>query len=211
VRPGRNSARGRDHHEIRRLGMDRGRHVGSLALWKSQWDDAHRYMAQHAKSTMARSTPPVKKLRQRGKAIPSKAKPNVRRRRKPIPPNTRTDLLTQAGFKCSVPWCNHILTLHLHHLDHVAKGGGDTPDNLLALCGNHHDLHHQGHIPEEALRVYKGMQVALFEGFGKQARTLRSLQKSCWRSRSTTGSQRTVRSTSLTFVYLLLEAFEMRA
>jgi hypothetical protein len=90
--------------------------------------------------------------------------------RKRIPLQTRIDVLTEAGYRCSVPGCNVILTLNIHHLDPIAKGGGNSPDNLLALCPNHHTLYHEGHIPESALRVYKGMQVALFEGFGKQAR-----------------------------------------
>jgi hypothetical protein len=112
---------------------------------------------------MARPTPPAKNRKSAKKPF---------RRRNAIPLKTRYDVLTQAGFRCSVPRCNHMLShaLDMHHLDHVAEGGGDTPDNLLALCPNHHVLYHRGDIPEEALRVYKGMQVALFEGFGKQAR-----------------------------------------
>ncbi len=45
-------------------------------------------------------------------------------------------------------------------------------ENLVALCGNHHDLYHQGHIAAESLRVWKGFQVALYEGLGHQARDL---------------------------------------
>jgi hypothetical protein len=46
-------------------------------------------------------------------------------------------------------------------LEWVRDGGTNDPGNLLALCGHCHDQHTYGHIPAEALAVWKGALVAL--------------------------------------------------
>jgi hypothetical protein len=43
----------------------------------------------------------------------------------------------------------------------VRDGGGNEPSNLLALCPNCHALHTRAHIPQEAIRIWKGMLIAL--------------------------------------------------
>lgn len=72
----------------------------------------------------------------------------------------------EAGYKCGNPACRHILTLELHHIVWVKDGGGNDTFNLLALCPNCHALHTAGHIPQEAIRHWKGMLVALNHAFG---------------------------------------------
>ena len=62
--------------------------------------------------------------------------------------------------------CRHILTLELHHIVWVKDGGGNDTINLLALCPNCHSLHTAGHVPQEAIRHWKGMLVALNHAFG---------------------------------------------
>jgi hypothetical protein len=89
-----------------------------------------------------------------------------------IEAQVRRQVLIEAGYRCAVPTCRTILAIDLHHLDPVSKGGGNTPDNLLALCPTCHALHHRGDIPAEALRVWKGMLVSLNEGINKEAKDL---------------------------------------
>ncbi|MDO8631491.1 MAG: HNH endonuclease signature motif containing protein [Phycisphaerales bacterium] len=72
----------------------------------------------------------------------------------------------EAGYKCGNPTCRHILTMELHHIIWVKHGGRNETSNLLALCPNCHSLHTAGHIPEEAIRHWKGMLVALNHAFG---------------------------------------------
>jgi len=43
----------------------------------------------------------------------------------------------------------------------VRDGGGNEPTNLIALCPNCHSLHTHGHIPDQAVRVWKGMLLSL--------------------------------------------------
>lgn len=78
-----------------------------------------------------------------------------------VPSATRQLVLLEAGYMCANPTCRHILTLELHHTVWVKEGGGNEPSNLLPLCPNCHSLHTAGHIPHEAIRVWKGMLLAL--------------------------------------------------
>lgn len=94
------------------------------------------------------------------------------RRRKDPSPMVRDEVLREAGFKCANPTCRNILTLQLHHIIWVKDGGGNEAQNLLALCGHCHDLHTQGHISETAIRHWKGLLVALNQGFSKESMDL---------------------------------------
>jgi HNH endonuclease len=93
-------------------------------------------------------------------------------KRKAIPVDVKREVLIEAGYRCAVPRCRNILAIDLHHLVPVAKGGGNTVGNLLALCPYCHGLHHRGEIPAEAIRVWKGMLVSLNEGIGREAKEL---------------------------------------
>jgi hypothetical protein len=49
----------------------------------------------------------------------------------------------------------------------VKDDGNNDPSNLLPLCGYCHDQHTHGHIPEEAIRHWKGMLLALNHAFDR--------------------------------------------
>ena len=95
----------------------------------------------------------------RKRSSPRKAAP----RRKPSPA-VRQLVLVESGYKCGNPTCRAMLTLQLHHIEWVKDGGLSDPGNLLPLCGYCHDLHTQGRIPAEAIRVWKGILVSLSSG-----------------------------------------------
>jgi len=78
-----------------------------------------------------------------------------------IPNHIRQSVLLEAGYKCASPVCRHILTLDLHHIVWVKDGGENDPVNFVALCPNCHALHTRGHIPEQAIRAWKSILVAL--------------------------------------------------
>ena len=87
--------------------------------------------------------------------------------RKNIPESTKKEVLTEAGFRCAVPTCRTILALDLHHIIEVSANGSNDAYNLLALCPNCHALHHRGIIPQESIKVWKGMLVSLNGAFDK--------------------------------------------
>ena len=62
---------------------------------------------------------------------------------------------------CANPACRQIITLELHHISWVKEGGGNSPENLLALCRNCHGLHTIGKIPQAAIAVWKSILVSL--------------------------------------------------
>ncbi|MDR3722048.1 MAG: HNH endonuclease signature motif containing protein [Candidatus Acidoferrales bacterium] len=59
--------------------------------------------------------------------------------------------------------------MDLHHMYQVSEGGGNDPENLIALCGTCHDLYHRGIISADAIYSYKSMLVALSRGFDLEA------------------------------------------
>ncbi|MBK8477805.1 MAG: HNH endonuclease [Opitutaceae bacterium] len=88
--------------------------------------------------------------------------------RKHIPIDITTAVLTQAGYRCAVPTCRGILALDLHHIVEVSEGGGDTSDNLLALCPTCHALYHRKVIRRESIRAWKTTLMALSHAFDKR-------------------------------------------
>jgi hypothetical protein len=83
------------------------------------------------------------------------------RRRKRLPQATLRKVYAEAGFKCANPRCLVLLLLEAHHILWVKDGGGDEPENLLALCPNCHTRHTRGEIPYEAIWHWKAMLVSL--------------------------------------------------
>ncbi len=77
----------------------------------------------------------------------------------------RSQVLTEAGFRCAVPTCRGILALDIDHIWQVSSGGSNDPANLIALCPTCHALRHRGTISEEAIFVYKSMIVSLSHAF----------------------------------------------
>lgn len=45
---------------------------------------------------------------------------------------------------CIFPGCARRRYLHVHHIQHWARGGPTTLGNLAMLCGEHHRAHHEG-------------------------------------------------------------------
>ncbi len=91
------------------------------------------------------------------------------RRRSTIPPSVRDEVLRESGYMCANPRCRHILTLELHHMVWIRRGGGSEATNLIALCPNCHSLHTHGHIPATAIRHWKGILHALNHAFNKDS------------------------------------------
>ena len=89
--------------------------------------------------------------------------------RQSIAQSVRQEVLTEAGYRCAVPTCRTILAMDIHHIIPVADNGTNDVDNLIALCPTCHALHHRGEIPQEAIRVWKGMLVALNGAFDREA------------------------------------------
>ena len=81
--------------------------------------------------------------------------------RKAITPANRQLILMEAGYKCANPNCRHVLTLEVHHIVWVKDGGGNDPENLVALCPNCHSLHTAGNIPADAIRCWKSLLISL--------------------------------------------------
>ena len=90
-------------------------------------------------------------------------------KRQALPTSHRTLALHESGYKCANPACRMVVTLDVHHIEHLADGGGSDPHNLLVLCPNCHSLHHRGHIPAESLRAWKVLLLALNEGFDRRS------------------------------------------
>jgi hypothetical protein len=86
-----------------------------------------------------------------------------------IPVDIKLAVLHQAGYKCGNPVCRTLVTLDIHHLAPVSKGGKNDPDNLLVLCPNCHRLHHHGEIPLASLRAWKMLLLALNEAFDRRS------------------------------------------
>lgn len=89
--------------------------------------------------------------------------------RKKLTVDVRAVVLHEAGYLCGNPRCRRPLTLDIHHLDPVSKGGPDTPENLLALCPNCHADHHSGIIPIESLRAWKMLLLAVNEAYDRRS------------------------------------------
>ncbi len=78
-------------------------------------------------------------------------------------------VLHEAGYKVSNPRCHYSTQLDVHHLHYVSEGGSDDPANLLPLCPNCHQEHHNGKIPTESLRAWKMLLLAINEAFDRRS------------------------------------------
>jgi len=70
---------------------------------------------------------------------------SVGRATKVVPDRTRV-VVEDRDRGCRVPGCERKRWLHIHHVVHWEDGGPTNTANLLALCGAHHRLHHQGRL-----------------------------------------------------------------
>jgi hypothetical protein len=88
--------------------------------------------------------------------------------RKAIPIDVTQRVLHEAGYKCSNPRCRYPITLDRHHIETVADGGSNDPENLLPLCPTCHAEYHNGQIPTASIRAWKMLLIALNEGFDRR-------------------------------------------
>jgi hypothetical protein len=61
-----------------------------------------------------------------------------------VPHWLRDQVLHRDGNRCTFPGCESRRFLHIHHIQHWARGGPTDLDNLLTVCTAHHDLIHEG-------------------------------------------------------------------
>lgn len=94
-----------------------------------------------------------------------RAKSNSPQERKSLSQRLVTQVLTEAGYRCAVPTCRGILAIDMHHIWEVAAGGGNSPQNLIALCPTCHALYHRGTISAESIYVYKSVLVSISHAF----------------------------------------------
>jgi hypothetical protein len=75
----------------------------------------------------------------------------VGRRTRTIPAALRRALRSRDDG-CRFPGCTHERYVHAHHIQHWARGGPTTLDNLVQLCSYHHRLVHEGGFGVERAR-----------------------------------------------------------
>jgi hypothetical protein len=61
-----------------------------------------------------------------------------------VTPATRTFVFARDRHRCRVPGCRSAQNIEVHHIVHREHGGSHEPNNLVLLCGGHHDAHHAG-------------------------------------------------------------------
>jgi hypothetical protein len=60
-----------------------------------------------------------------------------------IPPRTRREVMARDRHVCQVPGCDRTRFLEVHHLVPRSRGGKNTRDNLVTLCGSCHRMSHE--------------------------------------------------------------------
>lgn len=80
--------------------------------------------------------------------IPSPARPAARASQT-VAPSMRREVVRRAGGRCEVPGCRVTFSREVHHVVLRSEGGGHGSENLVVLCGRHHDLVHQGLLTVE--------------------------------------------------------------
>jgi len=73
---------------------------------------------------------------------------SVHPKRKPLTAHELHTVNARDGRRCTFidaqgNRCPNERWLHIHHLQSVARGGTNTPENLITLCSRHHQLVHQ--------------------------------------------------------------------
>lgn len=76
--------------------------------------------------------------------------------------------LPRAGGVCELPHCKHptFLTdggvpfLEVHHIEFLAEGGSDTPENTAAICPSHHREAHFGKLAGDIASKLKAVRTA---------------------------------------------------
>ncbi|MDQ3469673.1 MAG: HNH endonuclease [Actinomycetota bacterium] len=63
-----------------------------------------------------------------------------------IPPDRTRRIVIHRDGKCRVPWCSATRWLQVHHVIHDEHDGPTDTNNLIAICGPCHRLHHRGRL-----------------------------------------------------------------
>jgi hypothetical protein len=63
-----------------------------------------------------------------------------------IPSKVRRFVELRDGERCRIPGCRSTRCLELHHIVHREDGGGHEPENIVSICGGHHDAHHHDRL-----------------------------------------------------------------
>ena len=63
-----------------------------------------------------------------------------------VPPRIRRAVIARDHGRCRVPGCRSWRFVEVHHVQPRAQGGRHTMDNLISLCGGHHDAVHAGRL-----------------------------------------------------------------
>jgi hypothetical protein len=60
-----------------------------------------------------------------------------------IPAKVRRFVELRDGNRCRIPGCRSTRCIELHHIRHREDGGTHDPENIVSICGGHHDAHHR--------------------------------------------------------------------
>src|SRR5689334_3549128 len=74
--------------------------------------------------------------------------------RPPIPAHIKRQVLVEAGHRCAIPTCRHIV-IEIHHIIPWEQCRAHDYNNLIALCPNCHERADRGDIDRKSLRMYK--------------------------------------------------------
>ena len=61
-----------------------------------------------------------------------------------VPPKIRRAVSARHRHRCAIPGCTRRAHVDLHHVELRSRGGTHDPDNLVALCTQHHRAAHEG-------------------------------------------------------------------
>lgn len=72
-----------------------------------------------------------------------------------VPAEVKRQVLVESGHMCAVPACHHP-AVEIAHIEPYSKVREHDPQNLIALCPNHHDqFDRQKTIDKKSMKIYK--------------------------------------------------------
>jgi hypothetical protein len=63
-----------------------------------------------------------------------------------VPPKVRRAVAARHRHRCAIPGCSRRAHVDLHHVELRSRGGTHDPENLIALCTQHHRAAHEGKL-----------------------------------------------------------------
>ncbi|TON39598.1 HNH endonuclease, partial [Vibrio parahaemolyticus] len=93
-----------------------------------------------------------------------------------IPAELRRSVLVRAGHGCEISGCPEKAYVEIHHID--CNRENNVIGNLIALCGAHHRMAHEGKIDRKSLASYIQKNESLtYTHADEVARVLKFLDK----------------------------------